>query len=84
MKLYTKINVFEFDWTQVTFALMQKYPNPYSKHVLNSDIIHRELDGHSLYSVRLLLKKGLIPQWGRHVLENKIICILIALASGFE
>ncbi|XP_071827474.1 PRELI domain-containing protein 1, mitochondrial-like isoform X2 [Apostichopus japonicus] len=69
MKYYSCLSVFKHQWDQVTSAVWQKYPNPYSKHVVSEDVIHRSLlpDGKRLYSQRLLTKTNRMPRWGNVV-----------------
>ncbi|KAJ8025673.1 PRELI domain-containing protein 1, mitochondrial [Holothuria leucospilota] len=69
MKYYSCFAVFKHQWDQVASAVWQKYPNPYSKHVLSEDIVHRSLlpDGRRLYSRRLLTKTNRMPRWGNIV-----------------
>ncbi|KAJ3068458.1 hypothetical protein HK102_007167, partial [Quaeritorhiza haematococci] len=58
-------------WPAVTQAIFQKYPNPFARHVLSSDVIDRTVDPETgvMKTTRLFLKKGIIPKWGRHLLN---------------
>ena len=41
--------------SQVAEAIFQRYPNPFARHVLSEDTVHRELlSGGTLYTRRLL------------------------------
>ncbi|KAJ1566474.1 hypothetical protein HK405_009677 [Cladochytrium tenue] len=56
-------------WATVTQALWQKYPNPFSSHVLSSDVLERYVDASGrLHTVRLFVKEGRLPRWGRAML----------------
>lgn len=63
MKFYE--NSFNYDYTfpAVTLAYFLRYPNPYSRHVLSSDVIDRYVDPETqrLHTVRLHLKKSKVP-----------------------
>ncbi|CAL9732284.1 protein Ups1p, mitochondrial [Monosporozyma unispora] len=49
----------------VTGVVLNKYQNPYVKHILSIDTIDRHLndDGTKLFSTRLICKKGKLPMW---------------------
>ncbi|XP_078117025.1 PRELI domain containing 1a [Sander vitreus] len=52
------------NWDQVCVAFWQRYPNPYSNHVLTEDIIFREVTPtNCLISRRLLTKTSRAPRW---------------------
>ncbi|GJJ09561.1 hypothetical protein Clacol_003784 [Clathrus columnatus] len=53
-------------WATVTLAYFLRYPNPYASHILSCDVISRSItsEGH-LKTCRLLLKKGVLPNWAR-------------------
>ncbi|BFZ55679.1 hypothetical protein PYCC9005_002720 [Savitreella phatthalungensis] len=77
MKLYETSFNYEHPWSTVTLAYFLRYPNPYAKHVLASDVISRTVDDRGrLHSTRLLLKRGKLPSWGArlfNVSESYII-----------
>ncbi|XP_068177599.1 PRELI domain-containing protein 1, mitochondrial-like isoform X1 [Antennarius striatus] len=51
-------------WDHVVSAFWQKYPNPYSTHVLTEDVVYREVTpDHRLLSRRLLMKTNRLPRW---------------------
>ncbi|XP_075774834.1 PRELI domain-containing protein 1, mitochondrial [Pelodiscus sinensis] len=72
-------------WDQVFAAFWQRYPNPYSKHVLTEDLVQREVTAdHKLLSRRLLTKTNRMPRWAErffpanaarlvYVLEDSIV-----------
>jgi len=60
-------------WDQVCIAFWQRYPNPYSNHVLTEDIIFRELTpGNCLVSRRLLTKTSRAPRWAERYLPAQM------------
>ena len=55
-------------------AFFQKYPNPYSLHVLSTDILYRYVDTFGrLHSQRLLLKTGgsAVPSWLQSLIKSR-------------
>uniref|UniRef100_UPI003AAFCC3D PRELI domain-containing protein 1, mitochondrial-like n=1 Tax=Centroberyx gerrardi TaxID=166262 RepID=UPI003AAFCC3D len=72
-------------WQQVLSAFWQRYPNPYSTHVLTEDVLYREVTpSNHLLSRRLLTKTNRLPGWAElvfpahmaravYVLEDSII-----------
>uniref|UniRef100_A0A672GS93 PRELI/MSF1 domain-containing protein n=1 Tax=Salarias fasciatus TaxID=181472 RepID=A0A672GS93_SALFA len=51
-------------WDHVVSAFWQRYPNPFSTHVLTEDVVYREVTAdHRLLSRRLLMKTNRLPRW---------------------
>jgi len=44
MKTFSTDYTFSYDWSQVTLAHWQKYPNPISTHVVHVDVLRRDVD----------------------------------------
>ncbi|KAM7366684.1 hypothetical protein PAMP_016099 [Pampus punctatissimus] len=75
----------ESPWHQVLAAFWQRYPNPYSAHVLTEDVLYREVTpSNHLLSRRLLTKTNRLPGWAErffpahmaravYVLEDSIV-----------
>ncbi|WBW72863.1 mitochondrial phosphatidic acid transfer protein Ups1 [Schizosaccharomyces osmophilus] len=74
----------EFDapWEKVSSAWLRRYPNPYSSHVVSSDVLERYIDEKGrLHTERLLVKQGRVPRWASeflnvsrsYILERSII-----------
>ncbi|XP_022086503.1 PRELI domain-containing protein 1, mitochondrial-like [Acanthaster planci] len=78
MKYFTTVELFRHTWDHVATALWQKYPNPYSKHVLTEDVISRVLRGTELVTRRLLTKTNRLPRWGNYIFGNhaRQVCIV--------
>lgn len=69
---YTQ-HVHPYSWDQVAHAIFQRYPNPFARHVLSEDTVHRELiDGGTLYSRRFLTKTNKVPSWGEKWLSGLV------------
>ncbi|EXJ94819.1 hypothetical protein A1O1_03217 [Capronia coronata CBS 617.96] len=63
MKFYESSFSYDYTFPAVTLAYFLRYPNPYSRHVLSSDVIDRYVDPETqrLHTVRLHLKKSKVP-----------------------
>merc|ERR1712223_825949 len=50
---------------------MGRYPNPFARHVLSEDTVHRELlTGGTLYTRRFITKTNKVPSWGEKYLSR--------------
>ncbi|KAH8694163.1 PRELI-like family-domain-containing protein [Talaromyces proteolyticus] len=63
MKFFENTSTYDYSFPAVSLAYFLRYPNPYSKHVLTSDVIDRYVDPETrrLHTTRLHLKKSKIP-----------------------
>jgi 4-amino-4-deoxychorismate lyase len=63
VKFYTASHTYDFSFPTVSLAYFLRYPNPYSTHVLSTDVIERSFDPvtQRLYSTRLHLKRSKLP-----------------------
>ncbi|OKL57929.1 hypothetical protein UA08_06781 [Talaromyces atroroseus] len=63
MKFFENISTYDYSFPAVSLAYFLRYPNPYSTHVLTSDVIDRYVDPDTqrLHTTRLHLKKSKIP-----------------------
>ncbi|KAI9754203.1 MAG: tyrosine protein phosphatase yvh1 [Chaenotheca gracillima] len=63
VKFYESTFSYDYSFSAVSLAYFLRYPNPYSKHVLSTDVIDRYVDPvtHRLHTVRLHLKRSKIP-----------------------
>ncbi|MCJ8742104.1 hypothetical protein PDJAM_G00078200 [Pangasius djambal] len=60
-------------WEQVLAAFWQRYPNPYSTHVLTEDVIFREVTpDNRLLSRRLLTKTNRLPRWAERIFPGNL------------
>ncbi|XP_066575895.1 PRELI domain containing 1b isoform X2 [Amia ocellicauda] len=66
-------------WDQVFTAFWQRYPNPFSKHVLTEDVIYRELTtDNTLVTRRLLIKTNRLPRWAERFFPSNLArCVYI-------
>lgn len=73
MKYFLGLSVLKSSWDQVFVAFWQRYPNPYSKHVLTEDILFREVTpDNQLISRRLLTKTNRAPRWTEKYLPSNM------------
>ncbi|XP_072368146.1 PRELI domain-containing protein 1, mitochondrial-like isoform X2 [Scyliorhinus torazame] len=72
MKYFLGLNDLKSSWDQVFSAFWQRYPNPYSKHVLTEDVIHREVTPDKVISRRLLTKTGIVPRWAERLFPTHV------------
>ncbi|KAM6960270.1 PRELI domain containing 1b [Tautogolabrus adspersus] len=64
---YSEVDI-KSPWHQVLAAFWQRYPNPYSTHVLTEDVLYREVTPRNqLLSRRLLTKTNRLPGWAERV-----------------
>ncbi|KAL8763048.1 MAG: hypothetical protein Q9184_001075 [Pyrenodesmia sp. 2 TL-2023] len=63
VKFYESTFNYEYPFPAVSLAYFLRYPNPYAKHVLSTDVIDRHFDPASqrLYTTRLHLKRSKLP-----------------------
>ncbi|KAF9893911.1 hypothetical protein FE257_008882 [Aspergillus nanangensis] len=63
MKFFENVYTYDYSFPAVTLAYFLRYPNPYSRHVLTTDVIERHIDPktHRLHTTRLHLKKSKVP-----------------------
>lgn len=63
MKFFENKFTYDYSFPAVSLAYFLRYPNPYSRHVLTTDVIERRVDPDTqrLHTTRLHLKKSKIP-----------------------
>ncbi|XP_008314901.1 PRELI domain-containing protein 1, mitochondrial-like isoform X2 [Cynoglossus semilaevis] len=66
-------------WDYVVSAFWQRYPNPFSTHVLTEDVVYREVTSNNrLLSRRLLTKTNRLPRWADRFFPSGISrCVYI-------
>lgn len=73
VKYFLGLNELKSSWDQVFTAFWQRYPNPYSKHVLTEDILYREVTSdQKLLTRRLLTKTNRLPRWAERFLPANV------------
>lgn len=63
MKFFESLFTYDYSFPAVSLAYFLRYPNPYSRHVLTTDVIDRYVDPQTqrLHTTRLHLKKSKVP-----------------------
>ncbi|KAF2665523.1 hypothetical protein BT63DRAFT_428482 [Microthyrium microscopicum] len=63
VKVYSQNYAYDYPFATVTLAYFLRYPNPYSRHVLSTDVLDRTFDPATqrLYTTRLHLKRSRLP-----------------------
>ncbi|KAF3932003.1 hypothetical protein ABW20_dc0103415 [Dactylellina cionopaga] len=62
VKFYENGFSYDYTWHAVTLAYFLRYPNPYSTHVISTDVISRHIDDTGcLHTVRIHHKRGKLP-----------------------
>lgn len=55
-------NLYDFNFATASYAYMNKYPNPFAKHVQSSDTLEQYVDDSGmLRTTKLVVKRGLLP-----------------------
>uniref|UniRef100_A0A2K6TPJ1 PRELI/MSF1 domain-containing protein n=1 Tax=Saimiri boliviensis boliviensis TaxID=39432 RepID=A0A2K6TPJ1_SAIBB len=68
VKCFLGQSVLRSSWGQVFAAFWQRYPNPYSKHVLTEDTVHREVTpDQKLRSRRPPTTTNRVPRWAERL-----------------
>ena len=75
--------MYELTWTRrviwyripfpyIVLAHNQRYPSPYGRHILSSDVISRSFhpETNVLRTTRLVLKRGKVPRWAPRVIQK--------------
>ncbi|KAJ1680167.1 hypothetical protein EV182_000560, partial [Spiromyces aspiralis] len=72
VKFFQQTFSFDFPWASVTYAYLNRYPNPYASHVLATDTLYHNVDQETgnLHIARLLLKTNSVPRWGRAIMKG--------------
>jgi hypothetical protein len=70
---FNKPIFYRYKWENVSLAVWMKYPNPFSSHVLSTDILSRYLDPQTgnLHTTRLIHKTGTLPAWVVNMLKSQ-------------
>ncbi|KAJ5970884.1 uncharacterized protein N7479_000802 [Penicillium vulpinum] len=63
MKFFENNFTYDYSFPAVSLAYFLRYPNPYSRHVLTTDVIDRYVDPKTqrLHTIRIHLKKSKVP-----------------------
>lgn len=68
---YKHSNYFEYNFQIVSYSWLNRYPNPFAKHVISVDTIENTVaDDGKLHITRLIRKSGSLPSWIKPFLKN--------------
>ncbi|KAI9663777.1 MAG: hypothetical protein M1821_007267 [Bathelium mastoideum] len=72
VKFYAASYAYDYSFPAVALAYFLRYPNPYSTHVLSTDVVDRSFDPATgrLHTTRLHLKRSKIPAAVQHLLPR--------------
>ena len=83
VKYCTSETILNFKWNEVARVFWNRYPNPYSTHVLSEDVVSRRVVDGKLWTTRIITKTNKLPKWGAflvpsstrfvHMVEESII-----------
>jgi len=76
MKYFSAISHFQYPWDNVVTAVWQRYPNPFSSHVLSEDTFYRRIAGPIIHTRRLLTKTNRLPKWGERFIHSRNVSIV--------
>ncbi|GAA6022913.1 hypothetical protein JCM8202_000268, partial [Rhodotorula sphaerocarpa] len=65
-------HTFPIPFPYIVLAHNQRYPSPYGRHILSSDVISRcfHPESNVLRTTRLVLKRGKVPRWAPRVIQK--------------
>lgn len=64
---------YNYDFPTTSAAYLNRYPNPFAKHVLSSDTLNTHVDlGGRLHTTRLVVKTGLLPDFIKPFLGRSV------------
>ncbi|KAJ2412853.1 hypothetical protein H4218_001501 [Coemansia sp. IMI 209128] len=69
---------YSYSWNTVSFAFLNRYPNPFATHVLSADTLGQRIDEVTgeLHITRLLRKTNSVPRWARGIIGGNDAYIL--------
>jgi len=74
VKFYESNFIYDYSFPAVTLAYFLRYPNPYSTHVLSTDVISREIDANGrLRTLRIHRKSSRLPSAVLKLLPESVL-----------
>ncbi|KAE8448108.1 hypothetical protein EG329_009873 [Mollisiaceae sp. DMI_Dod_QoI] len=74
VKFYESNFTYDYSFPAVTLAYFLRYPNPYSTHVLSTDVISREIDVNGrLHTLRIHRKSSRLPSAVLKLLPKSVL-----------
>lgn len=73
VKFFENTHVFQHDFETVSFAYLNRYPNPFAKHVLSQDSLEAYVDKDGLlHTTKFIIKRGILPSFMKPFLGNSL------------
>lgn len=73
VQIFNSSQFYDFDFRTTSVAYLNRYPNPYAKHVLSSDTLECFVDPQGrLHTTRLVVKRGLLPDFIKPILGKSL------------
>lgn len=70
---YENKHAYNHDFQTVSLAYINRYPNPYAKHVLSCDTIGQNIDDYgNLHLTRVIVKTGRLPGFMKPLLGSNL------------
>lgn len=76
MKEWTGSYKFDVSFKQLCHAILNRYPNPFSNHVLTEDIIERVLINGVLITKKIISKCGTLPKWSLKFFHGNLAYVI--------
>ncbi|KAI8326278.1 MSF1-domain-containing protein [Martensiomyces pterosporus] len=78
VKFYQQKFSYDYSWNTVSYAFINRYPNPFATHVLTADTIDHRINPHTgeLHITRLLRKTNSVPRWAKGIMRGNDAYIL--------
>ena len=74
VKFYESTFAYDYSFPAVTLAYFLRYPNPYSTHVLSTDVISRDIDSSGrLHTLRIHRKSSRLPSAVLKLLPKSVL-----------
>lgn len=73
VQFFESNHAYQHDFKTVSMAYLNRYPNPYAKHVLSSDVLESYIDSDGcLRQTRLVVKTGRLPNFIKPFLGDNL------------
>lgn len=73
VQLLANSHTYHVDFFSASFAYLNRYPNPYAKHVKSSDTLESYVDDEGRLRVtRVVVKTGVLPHFIKPILGNSL------------
>lgn len=73
VQVFEGLHIFNYDFPTVSFAYLNRYPNPFAKHVLSIDTLDYNVDELGrLSTTRLIVKTGRLPSFIKPFLGSSL------------